>query len=876
MNVVCRLLLAVLPLLLSGLLPLQAQEPRISEWVETAPVSDNTKIALGYPVPIPVDTPLPFAGFRTYAGLHARHQDLAATTPWVHAKEVGATYNGRTIWAYQLGDADLTTPDGMREHAMLSNGGIHAREWQSPEVATGIIELIALSEGDDFLVAYLRDNANIVVIPVLNIDGFLQTQRFPRRDWMGTDPGDPEYSPRDGRMRRKNMLGADEDLLTQDDHLQGVDLNRNNPPFWADNPDRSSPDPRSIVHHGASAHSEPETQALAAAAGLGPADKLSMYTDMHSFSQVHFWGRSDSDRLANLTQSLLQAFSNHHQAFPAGKWYHFSSAFNVPRNQGIGTTEEYFLHQYEVPSWTLEIEPSSGSHPGLPGQGADYGGLGRNGHDGFILPDSEVERVRTQLAQSFAVAYYRQSGPPAMAAFRLVDKATSAIVYDAEWQAVDEKTRQLHTFQAQPLQLGREYSAWIAWDKPLRWREDGQVTTMPGQPPLTLNFERNTLVGDSPLNSALGDEQWMDRPGGASAGYRRYRDDAVAYDFSYPDDDSNRGLVDGTVTATFDAGIYDMTGYRGDADPSTSVVWENGGWSGYENTEGFDQTDSGGRDRSIRFQVTSTDAGDPFVIEPGITAAWYDPDRNGEGFLVEILPDDRAVMYWFTYDSDGNQDWYVATGSIVGNHISFPELIRVSGGEFGPGFDPEKVERTVVGSAEFTWSSCESGVMKWVLDNDGAEPRQGGMELRRLSHLMSLSCGLPQPLPPERPEGQLSGSWYDPTHDGEGYVVEVLIDSRVLVYWYSFDPEGNRRWFFGIGEIREGKFQFDEMLTTSGGVFGPDFDPDEVQLSPWGSLELELGCTEGTARFVPLEEGFPAGALDLTRLTAPDGLSCGP
>ena len=102
---------------------------------------------------------------------------------------------------------------------------------------------------------------------------------------MGTDPTDPEESPRDGRMRRKNMLGADEELSTQADHLHGVDLNRNFPPFWNSSPDRSSDDPASMVHHGGSAKSEPETQALDAAALLGPAEKLSMFTDMHSFSQ---------------------------------------------------------------------------------------------------------------------------------------------------------------------------------------------------------------------------------------------------------------------------------------------------------------------------------------------------------------------------------------------------------------------------------------------------------------------------------------------------------------------------------------------------------------------------------------------------------------
>ena len=172
----------------------EAQNPRISEWVEDAPASDADRIALGYPVPIPVDTPLPFDGFRSYSGLHTRHQDLANTSAWSHAFEIGQTRMGRTIWAYQLGDADHLTVYGLPEHAMLTNGGIHAREWQSPEVATGIIELLTLSEDDHHLISYLRDNANVLVIPVLNVDGFLQTQRFPSKNWIDTDPIDPEDS----------------------------------------------------------------------------------------------------------------------------------------------------------------------------------------------------------------------------------------------------------------------------------------------------------------------------------------------------------------------------------------------------------------------------------------------------------------------------------------------------------------------------------------------------------------------------------------------------------------------------------------------------------------------------------------------------------
>ena len=109
---------------------------------------------------------------------------------------------------------------------------------------------------------------------------------------------------------------------------------------------------------------------------------------------------------------------------------------------------------------------------------------------------------------------------------------------------------------------------------------------------------------------------------------------------------------------------------------------------------------------------------------------------------------------------------------------------------------------------------------------------------------------------PIREEALLSGSWFDPTHSGEGYNVEVLIDGQVVVYWFSYDPEGKRRWFFGLGEIREGKLVFDDMLTSSGGIFGPDFDPDDVEFKPWGSLGIGFDLQERHRDLQQYRRGF--------------------
>ena len=99
------------------------------------------------------------------------------------------------------------------------------------------------------------------------------------------------------------------------------------------------------MHHGAGPASEPETQALDAAAQLGPADSLRIYTDVHSFSQVHFWSSNGNSSLTYLTEKVLRVFSRHHQAFPAGKYYYFTPRSAVRVNQGIGVTQEYFTYQ---------------------------------------------------------------------------------------------------------------------------------------------------------------------------------------------------------------------------------------------------------------------------------------------------------------------------------------------------------------------------------------------------------------------------------------------------------------------------------------------------------------------------------------------------
>ncbi|MBE9549141.1 MAG: hypothetical protein IMF09_06990 [Proteobacteria bacterium] len=835
--------------------------PRIVKWTE-----QPGELGLGYPVPKPVDTPLPFDGFRSYNGLRARHFELAASTKVVHRKIIGTTQKGSSINAWQMGDADLLNNEGLPEAAMLTNGGIHAREWQSPEVVTGIMELLAANEEDNGFYRYLLDNANIILIPSLNIDGFKQTQRYPEKNWIDTDPNDPQGSPRDGRMRRKNMRSVDGNLSTQGDHLFGVDLNRNNPPFYASS-NRSSANTNSIVHHGVSAHSEGETQALAFAATLGPEDRLRMYTDVHSFSQVHFWHHTGSNRLALNTVKVLRLFSDHHAAFPAAKEYPFSQPNQLTPNRGIGSTDEYFAQTYKIPSWTLEVEPSGGNHTGLPGSGADYGGFASNGHDGFILPESEIRRVRETLAQSFSIAYYKQMGAASVRRVRIINQSTGAVVYAADWVADSPGSRLLHASQVETLVPGNEYRLWVAFNKPMRQRDQqGKVVALQGMPRVVLDNELVLHIDGQELEISTTEIRWLEHEGLAPEGYLHYRDDAYSLEFSITDTQDNRDLIATGNDFTLSQTLRDLGGDLLDANPGTVVNWDNGGWSRLENSNGV-LSETGGTDSTLKISVSSTASEPSLLIGASMSAAWPDFNQDKQGLLLEILDNDKAVIYWFTYDHEGNQRYLNAVGTILGNRIVFAELVETRGGSFSkPGFEPEYI---VAGQAEIIFTSCDSGRMDYTVDS-----RSGHLDIGRLTNLMGYDCGLPKPGAPVRQEMQLSGAWINNSSGNHGLIVEVLRDSQIVAYWFSYDNQGNQRWFFGVGKIEADELVFDEVYTTRGGIFGKPAVEAPAELLPWGAMRLQLNCTGGMLNFNADNSGMGNGQFPLDRLTVIRGTTC--
>ena len=565
-------------------------------------------ITLGYEPPRPVDSLEGVAGFRRYASLHARHQALFLSSDTLDARIVGQSLSGRDIWAYVAGDLDRVTVEGFAEPAAMLNGTIHAREWQSPEAVTEVLEQLVEKAGDGGFGQYLADNMSLVILPVHNVDGFIQTQSFPLL------VSATAHQPRDGRMRRKNLRRAtdaslvDSSLDTPDDQFDGVDLNRNSVHGFGLNSGSSS-NPVSLVYRGTSAASEPETLALQAAAELGPADRLRFYVDAHSFTRVFFVPSTTNARRNAITNALagrLRAASS------------FRYLVSVdPIGGQIGLTSDYFANEYQIPSWTLEIEPRSG--------GQDYGGTGAS-HSGFVLPAAEVPRMRDEVALMQLLGFYRQAGPPSVKAVQITALASSSVVFRADWTPdAASGTRALTVSVDEALAAGESYTLWVAFNKPMRIADAaGAPAQYAGQTPAGLGaVSLDAGPEDDDLQWALhGDlSNWLGQAGGAPDGYDTYAFDAFALAFTAPD-------VAAPTALALSLDVADLSMQSLDADPATAVDWADGHWTDYDDAIG-QAGDAGGADCQIGLRIapagTTAPPATPVTCKASFVAPTPDP-----------------------------------------------------------------------------------------------------------------------------------------------------------------------------------------------------------------------------------------------------------
>ena len=125
-------------------------------------------------------------------------------------------------------------------------------------------------------------------------------------------------------------------------------------------------------------------------------------------------------------------------------------------------------------------------------------------------------------------------------------------------------------------------------------------------------------------------------------------------------------------------------------------------------------------------------------IGPAFTGAWFDPNQNGHGLFLEVLPSNQLLAWWFTFNPEGTQQsWFGGVGPITGDTAVVTASIT-TGGRWIPNFDPRNIVNTTWGTLTFHFSDCNHGRVDF--SSSVAGYGSGSMDLTRLTEPASLSC----------------------------------------------------------------------------------------------------------------------------------------
>ncbi|KAG0033222.1 hypothetical protein BGZ81_009085 [Podila clonocystis] len=291
-----------------------------------------------------------------YLQLAEDYEDLVTFIP-----SIGTTAEGREIFAVKI---TAREEDGsIREKPQIWWQSLqHAREWASGSTVQYLTHHLLSKYGKKEKVTSLLQDAEFVIVPIMNVDGY-------------------DYTWKSNRLWRKNRrhLGPG---------TYGVDLNRNwNEHFGQGGLSRV---PWSETYHGPSAASEPEVRALAQF--FSAQKQIVGAIDFHTYSQLVLrpWGWSTEEAPHEkehkyLGDKIVEAIKGVH-----GMDYISERA--VELYQMRGSAADWFYGEEAtkanngrpVYSYAIELRPND-----APG-----------GAKGFLLPPDEIIPLGEEMAEA--------------------------------------------------------------------------------------------------------------------------------------------------------------------------------------------------------------------------------------------------------------------------------------------------------------------------------------------------------------------------------------------------------------------------------------------------------------------------------------------
>ena len=162
---------------------------------------------------------------------------------------------GRPIYGVEIA-ADVKSDDG--RPVFYIDGIHHAREWPAAEYTMSFAHYLVESFGKRDDVTKVLKQTRVIVVPIVNVDGFVYSRRSPAQNsFLGAGNGFEGY----WRKNRRSLTGVTAPAPEPvNPDAYGVDNNRNYPYLWGDSNGGSSGVHLDQTYRGDAPLSEPENQ----------------------------------------------------------------------------------------------------------------------------------------------------------------------------------------------------------------------------------------------------------------------------------------------------------------------------------------------------------------------------------------------------------------------------------------------------------------------------------------------------------------------------------------------------------------------------------------------------------------------------------------
>jgi len=174
---------------------------------------------------------------------------------------------------------------------------------------------------------------------------------------------------------------------------------------------------------------------------------------------------------------------------------------------------------------------------------------------------------------------------------------------------------------------------------------------------------------------------------------------------------------------------------------------------------------------SVQVKAEVSFSGNPIPIHAGL---WEPSSRPGlsQGFDYGVTNNARA-MIWYTYDEDGNSDWYLAAAGNQDGNVWVADLIRFTN-------DGLLQQENLIGHVSVTTLAENDNIFSWVLyGKNGSE---------RMKPTSQLTC--PEVSGSKR---SYTGLW-SRTNIGVGGASGLVSESAQAYIHFLYDDDGNPRW----------------------------------------------------------------------------------